>query len=369
MLVGRRRTDDRDVRLLKRSIAWRALDRASGELLDFLNLQYVFYPSSFGVAVDPWFRDADVVQLYNTHGSYFSHSALPLLSRRRPVVWRLSDMWALTGHVAYSYDCERWRHGCGACPYLGEYPALSRDTTALLWRWKNEVYRRSRLTIVAPSRWIESLARESPLLSRFPIRRIPNGIDLERFRPVDRAEARTRLGLPTQGPVLLFSAPDVSDRRKGGAILNEALEYLDDEPFELLVVGANETPAFPRSFRTLNYLGDADEIALAYAASDLFVLPTLAENLPNAVVESMACGTPCVSFDVGGVPDVIRHLETGYLVPLGDARALADGVRTLLADDELRGRLSRRCREIAEADFGAELEATRFSELYAEVLQ
>jgi glycosyltransferase involved in cell wall biosynthesis len=368
MLVGRRRTQDSDVRLLKRSIAWRALDRASGELLDLLNLQYVFYPSSFGVALDPWFREADVVQLYNTHGSYFSHSALPVLSRRRPVVWRLSDMWALTGHVAYSYDCERWRHGCGECPYLGEYPALSRDTTALLWRWKNEVYRRSRLTIVAPSQWIERLVKQSPLLSRFPVRRIPNGIDLERFRPVDRAEARHRLGLPPDGPVVLFSAPDVSDRRKGGAVLKEALEYLDDEPLELLVVGANETPAFPRSFRSLRHLVDENEIALSYAAADLFVLPTLAENLPNAILESVACGTPCVSFDVGGVPDVVRHLETGYLAPLGDARGLADGVRTLLADDELRGRLSRRCREIAEAEFGAELEATRFSELYAEVL-
>jgi glycosyltransferase involved in cell wall biosynthesis len=368
MLVGRRRTDDRDVRLLKRHIAWRALDRASGELLDLLNLQYVFYPSSFGVAMDPWFRDADVVQLYNTHGSYFSHSALPVLSRRRPVVWRLSDMWALTGHVAYSYDCDRWKHGCGSCPYLGEYPALSRDTTAALWRWKDEVYRRSRLTIVAPSRWIEGLARESPLLSRFPVRRIPNGIDLERFRPVERAEARTRLGLPADGPVVLFSAPDVSDRRKGGAVLNAALEYLHDERFQLLVAGANETPAFPRSFRSLTSLVDEEEIALSYAAADLFVLPTLAENLPNAALESVASGTPCVSFDVGGVPDVVRHLETGYLAPLGDAAGLAEGVRALLHDEELRARLSRRCRELAEQEFGAELEASRFAELYEELV-
>jgi glycosyltransferase involved in cell wall biosynthesis len=368
MLVGRRRTDDRDVRLLKRSIAWRALDRASGELLDLLNMQYVFYPSSFGVAMDPWFRDADVVQLYNTHGSYFSHSALPVLSRRRPVVWRLSDMWALTGHVAYSYDCDRWKHGCGSCPYLGEYPALSRDTTAALWRWKDEVYRRSRLTIVAPSRWIEGLARESPLTSRFPVRRIPNGIDLERFRPVEREDARTRLGLPSNGPVVLFSAPDVSDRRKGGGVLNEALEHLHDEDFELLVAGANETPAFPRSFRSLAHLVDEEEIALSYAAADLFVLPTLAENLPNAALESVACGTPCVSFDVGGVPDVVRHLETGYLAPLGDAAGLAEGVRTLLHDDELRARLSRRCRELAEEEFGSELEASRFAALYAELV-
>src|SRR5918995_4115328 len=204
MLVGQRRTDDPDVRPFKRNIFWRAGDLIAGTIADALDLQYVFYPSSFGVATDPWFRDADVVQLYNTHGSYFSHTALPYLSRLRPVVWRLSDMWAFTGHVAYSYDCERWKQGCGSCPYLGEYPALSRDTTAILWQWKNQVYRRSRLTIVAPSRWIEGLARESPLIARFPVRRIPNGIDLERFRPVDRVEARTRLGAAPDGPGVAF---------------------------------------------------------------------------------------------------------------------------------------------------------------------
>ena len=101
------------IRRLKRNAFWRALDRPFVETLDRAGYQYAFYPSSFGVAMDPWFRDADVVQLYNTHGSYFSHSALPVLSRRRPAVWRRSDMWALTGHVAYSYDCERWKHGCG----------------------------------------------------------------------------------------------------------------------------------------------------------------------------------------------------------------------------------------------------------------
>jgi glycosyltransferase involved in cell wall biosynthesis len=367
MLVGRRATSDRDVRPLKRSIAWRAGDRVAGTVADLLNLQYIFFPSSFGVVNDPWFKDADVVQLYNTHGSYFSHSALPLLSRRRPVVWRLSDMWAFTGHVAYSYDCERWRHGCGTCPYPNEYPALSRDTTALLWQWKNQVYRRSRLTIVAPSRWIERLARESPLLSRFPIRWIPNGVDLEQYKPVDRRAARAELGLPPDGPVVLFSAPDISDRRKGGAVLNQALGRLLDLDFGLIVAGANETPPFPRSFRSLLHLTDEREIALSYAAADVFVLPTLAENLPNAAIESIACGTPCVSFDVGGMPDVVRHLETGYLAKLGDADDLANGVRTLLGDDELRQRLSEASRELAEREFSRDLEASRFVELYEEL--
>jgi glycosyltransferase involved in cell wall biosynthesis len=368
MLVGQRLTDDPDVRPLKRSLAWRAADRVFAETLDRASLQYVFYPSSLGVAADPWFRAADVVQLYNTHGSYFSHTALPLLSRRRPVVWRLSDMWAFTGHVTYSYDCERWRHGCGACPYLDLYPRLTRDTTALLWRVKRAAYARSRLTLVAPSRWLARLVGESPLLGRFDVRLIPNGIDLDRFRPDRKAEARARLGLEGDAPVVLFSAPSLADPRKGGRVLAEALGRLDDVDLQLVVAGPGEPPPFPRPVRALGALHDEGAIAASYAAADLLVLPTLAENLPNAVLESLACATPVVSFEVGGVPDAVRHLETGWLAPAGDPAGLAEGIRAVVTDRELRERLGRSGRELVEREFGGELEARRFTELYEEVL-
>ena len=300
-----------DVRPLKRNIAWRAADRVAGTSLDSFDLQYVFYPSSFGVAVDPWFRDADVVQLYNTHGCYFSHTALPFLSRLRPVVWRLSDMWAITGHVAYSYDCERWRHGCGIVPVPRRVPrALARhDRRALA------LEERRLQALEADDRRAVALDRAArvrePAARALPDRAHPERDRPRRFRRVPREEARARLGLPQEGPVVLFSAPDVSDRRKGGALLNAALERLNGLPFRLLVAGANETPPFPRSFWSLTHLVDEAEIALSYAAADVFVLPTLAENLPNAALESIASGTPCVSFDVGGVPDVVRHMETG----------------------------------------------------------
>lgn len=365
MLVGRRLTADPDVRRLKRSIAWRAADRPFAALGDALDLQYLFYPSSFGVALDPWFREADAVGLYNTHGSYFSHTALPLLTRRRPVVWRLSDMWPFTGHVAYSYECDRWRHGCGTCPYLNEYPPLGRDTTAFLWRVKRATYRRSRLTIVAPSRWIERLAGESPLLGRFPVSYVPNGVELDRFRPLPKAEAKRRLGLDPETPVVYLSAVRLDDRRKGAAVFAEALEHLRDLDFQLVVSG-NAPPPFGREARTLGALSSDEDIAVAYAAADVYALPTLAENLPNVVVESLACGTPVVAFDVGGVPDAVRHLETGYLAPLGDAAALADGIRLLLGDEELRNRISWTCREVAEREFGAELESRRFADVFAE---
>lgn len=366
MLVGERRTDDPDVRPLKRGPGWRAADRICGAVFDSLDLQYWLYPSSFGVAGDPWFREADVVQLFNTHGSYFSLAALPRLSRLRPLVWRLSDMWPLTGHCSYSFECERFKLGCGSCPHLDVYPRLRRDTTALLWRRKRSLYARSRLTVVAPSRWLEGLARSSPLLGRFEVRRIPNGVDLERFRPVEGAEARRELGLDPGRPLVLFSAPDLSDRRKGGRVLEEALGRLDGVDFDLVVTGGNAGRLPPRA-RLLGRLDDERRLALSYAAADLFCLPTLADNLPNAVVESLACGTPCVSFAVGGIPDVVRHLETGWLAAPGDPAGLAEGIRTLLADEGLRARLARRARETAERELGAELEARRFAELYEEL--
>jgi glycosyltransferase involved in cell wall biosynthesis len=359
MLVGQRRTTDPDVRLLKRNLAWRAADRACATVTDRLDLQYVLYPSSFGVALDPWFRAAEVVQLYNVHGSYFSHTALPFLSRRRPLVWRLSDMWALTGHVAYSYECERWRTGCGACPHLHEYPRLGRDTTALLFRWKDAVYRRSRISVVAPSRWLERTARESPLLGRFPVRRIPNGIDLETFRPAPRDEARAALGLDRDRPTVLWSALDLTDRRKGGREAIAAVERLAARDVQLVVAGDGDAPAGARSLGLL----DDERLALAYAAADVFLLPALAENLPNAALESIACGTPVAAFDVGGMSDAVREGTSGRLVPEGDVAALAAGVDELLGVD-----LRDRCRALAEGEFGAEREARAFADLYAELI-
>ena len=136
MLVGLKVTHDKDVLPIANNGFNAAADRFFGRALGRLSLQYLFFPSSFGLLGHQWFKEADIVQLYNTHGNYFSHTVLPWLSRRRPVVWRLSDMWPMTGHCAYSFDCERWRTGCGICPILSDRPELYRDTTATLWKIK-----------------------------------------------------------------------------------------------------------------------------------------------------------------------------------------------------------------------------------------
>ena len=366
MLVGRKVTKDDDIRPLKRNLVWRALDRASGELLDLLSLQYVFYPSSFGVLGDAWFRDADIVQLHNLHGSYFGFTALPALSRRRPIVWQLHDQWGMTGHVAYSLDCERWRHGCGSCPYLGEYPRLRNDNTALLWRLKNLVYDHSQLTLVVPSQWMADLVRASPLLSRFSVRHIPTGIDLAVFRPGPQEEARRRLRLPLDRRIVFFAAANINERRKGLHLLAEAFRRLDDPP--LLLVAGSGTVARGIETRYLGQVSDEEVLADAYRAADVFAVPTLADVLTQTAPESIACGTPCLSFDRGGVIDVVRHMETGYLARFGDVNGIAEGLRTLLGDQELLERLQRRCREVAESEFSVDVQVRRYSELYDELV-
>jgi glycosyltransferase involved in cell wall biosynthesis len=365
MLVGRKVTEDTDIRPLKRNLLWRALDRASGELFDLLSLQYVFYPSSFGVLADAWFRAASIVQLHNLHGSYFGFTALPAISRLRPVVWQLHDQWGLTGHVAYSLDCERWRHGCGTCPYLDEYPRLRNDTTALLYRLKDRVYSNSRLHLVVPSRWMADIVRASPLLSRFPLNYIPTGIDTRVFRPGNRDEARRKLRLPLDRRIVFFAAANINERRKGLHLLAEALRRLDDPP--LLLVAGNGTVARGIETRYLGAVLDEEVLADAYRAADVFAVPTLADVLTQTAPESIACGTPCIAFDRGGVVDVVRHLETGYQARFGDVDELSRGLTTLLGDDALLERLSRKCREVAETEFSVDVQVQRYASLYEEV--
>lgn len=375
MLVARKQTEDSDVAPVWGTLPGRLMDRTCGRIAEALGLSDVFYPSSLRLLGHPWLREADIVQLYNLHGGYFSFMSVKGLSRRRPVVWRLDDMWALTGHCGYSYECTRWRTGCGSCPYLSESPAVQRDTTALLWRMKARAYQGARLTLVAPSRWMADLARESPLLQRFPVHIIPYGVDLDVFHPIPKTTAREQLGLPRDGYLILFSARALSERRKGASVLHQALTALSTplrQKTTLLMVG-DDPPTWPQreslqlKMKALGFLSDDRLLAAAYSAADVFVLPTLADNLPNGLIESMACGTPAVTFNVGGCPEVIRHMETGYLASAGSAADLSKGLQLLLTDNRLRERMALTCRRTAEQEYSLERQVTEYLNLYRDL--
>jgi len=283
-------------------------------------------------------------------------------------------MWSLTGHCTHSLDCERWMTGCGSCPLLSDYPALRWDTTAMLWKLKKWVYARSRLDIVAPSKWIADLARRSPLLGNFPVHHIPNGIDTTVFAPQDQSEARRTLGIDESRKVILFSSHQILNRQKGGDLMVDALGRLalsyDREKILLLVVGkgAEEWKVdVPFAVMRMGHVSEDKTMAAVYSAADIFVLPTLADTFPNAVLESMSCGTPPITFAVGGCPELVRHMETGYLAQYKDPVDLAKGMSLLLDDDELRSRLRQRGLEVVQSEYQRDLEAKRFKSLYEDI--
>jgi glycosyltransferase involved in cell wall biosynthesis len=318
----------------------------------------------------PEFRAADVVNLHNLHtGLYFNYLMLPRFTRAKPVVFTLHDMWGFTGHCSYSLDCERWREHCGKCPYPEMYPSVHWDNTAIE-RWlKRRTYAKSDLTIVAPSRWLSGLARES-ILGRFPVHTIPYGLDTKIYRPRDRAESRRRLGLPAGKKVLLFGCADLNEPRKGMALLLQVLGGLPPDLKENMVLyamgrgSAAVQAAVGIETIQAGYIEDEETKACAYSAADLFISTTLADNLPLVLQESLACGTPMLATDVGGVADLVRHGVTGFTGRPDRPEELRNLLAELLRHDELRGEMSAQCRQIAVDEYGLEQVARQYADLY-----
>jgi len=338
-----------------------------------LGLNCIHHINSFDIPKHSFYQEADLVNFHNLHSTRFSYLAIPKLTQQKPAIWTLHDMWSFTGHCAYSFDCQRWQTGCGKCPYPDTYPKIQRDNTALEWKLKNWVYSRSNLTIVTPSRWLGEQAKQS-MLNRFAIHHIPNGIDTEAYQPLDQQLCRTVLGISQQKYLLMFGAQSLKDSRKGGDLLQQALAFLPESlkaETLLLTIGNSgediaKTVGIPHT--GLGYV-DSDRLkSIVYSAADLFLFPTRADNLPLVLQESMACGTPMVSFNIGGVPDLVRPNETGYLAEAENAQDFCQGIVQLLEDSSLREKMSANCRAIALEEYPLELQAKRYIELYQQVL-
>jgi glycosyltransferase involved in cell wall biosynthesis len=292
----------------------------------------------------------------------------------RPLVWTLHDSWAFTGGCHVPLDCTRYRESCGQCPVLGS--SRQHDLSRRLWRRKQRAWHGLDLTVVTPSRWLAECARSSSLFRDTRIEVIPNGLDLRRFKPVDRRIARDLLSLPQERKLILFGGKWITnDRNKGFHLLGEALRGLagrrGDSTTEVVVFGSSEPAQPPDLGLKTHYLGwlhDDVSIALLYAAADLFVSPSIQENLSYAVMEAMACGTPCVAFDQGGMPDLIDHGRNGYLARPFEPDDLAQGIAWVLADEDRRQALSAEARRKVENEFARERVARRYVDLYGELV-
>lgn len=332
--------------------------------------------SPFGAEPLEQLPECDVVNLHVISGFIDHQAFFSSIPEHTPVVWTLHDMNSFTGGCHYDYGCGKHTANCGACPQLGSHD--EEDLSRQSWRRKHEVYSqidKDCLHVVGASRWLADEARRSSLLGSFPVTTIPYSLDTQTFAPRDRPDSRFSLDLPQDARVVLFLTDSIVTRRKGFALLAEALNGLKDVPGLLLVsIGNNpavlENPPIVESIphRHFDFIHDDHLISTIYSAADLFVIPSLQENLPQTTLEAMSCGTPSVGFDVGGIPDLVRPGVTGELIPVGDVGALRDGIRSLLKDEEKLAQLSANCRRVVVEEYAHDVQAGRYAELYRSLI-
>lgn len=319
--------------------------------------------------------EPDVVHLHNLHGSYFDIRELPHLTARVPTIATLHDAWLLTGHCAHPLDCTRWQSGCEDCPYLDMYVAIPRDASAENFRVKREAVLASKLRIATPSRWLMRMVESSGIADALlETRVVPNGVDTSVFTPGSKAEARAELGLPQDREIVLFTARALADNPfKDYATLAEALPRVTAaRPGKVLLVAVGsegDASAIAHAeHRTVPFVEDPADVAKYYRAADVYVHAAKAENLPLAIMEAMACGTPVVASDVGGVPEIVTDGVNGLLVPVGDAEALASATVRLLADASLRDAMCAAAVARVERDFTFERQVKAYLEWYGEIV-
>jgi len=318
---------------------------------------------------------ADCINLHWTDRFLSPVSLRRLFHLGKPVVWTLHDQAPFTGGCHYAMDCHGFRNGCSKCPQLVDNPW---DLTAAALRDKADAYRGTNLTIVTPSRWMAGQAGQSALLGGFRIEVIPNSLNIDVFRPMPQPEAREALDLPADALYLLLGSYDLKEVRKGTRQCMHALQHcLQDPGFQdrsraggirLLTFGYSH-PDLERigmPVHALGYLESEESLATAYAAADVFVLPSLEDNLPNTILEAMSCGTAIAAFDAGGIPEMVEEGITGRLAARGDAEHLARAIAQMLDRDD-RQAMGRACRERVERDYAPHVQAGRYLDLFSEL--
>ena len=290
------------------------------------SIRFLFNPGVFGsdISKHPLIQKADIVHLHWVNFGFLSVDDIASLTQlNKPIFWTLHDMWAFTGGCHHSGSCEHFQQSCGDCKFL-KNPNPT-DLSHRMWEAKKNGFASKNLHIITCSDWLGGRAKQSSILGGHSIKTIPNAIDTEFFSP-----NATGLGLDPNKKYVLFVAMRVNAPAKGFHLLKEALRYLDAATTELLIVGGEMTEELPLKAHKLGQVSDPAKMRDIYAAADVFVTPSLEENLPNTIMEAMTCGTPCVGFQVGGIPEMIEHEVTGYVAQAFEPEDLAKGINWCL---------------------------------------
>jgi glycosyltransferase involved in cell wall biosynthesis len=361
---------DEDTVYLRRSLPTRLAERVLKLIGRELGLEESNpILNTVSVLRHPLYRSADVIHLHCIHENFLSYLTLPWLSAHKPTIFHIHDMWAFSGQCHYSYECDRWKTGCGNCPHLH---TQKRDNTALEWKLKNWAYANSHLQVVTHSTWTTTQVQQG-MLNRFPVTCFPYGLDTRVFYPRDRESCRAALGLPPGKKVVMFGAPGLQDYRKGGDLLAKTLQSLPPSlKSDLVLITMGKNGSLPEAVDIPTYHFGAirnDSLkAILYAAADVFLFPTRHETFGIVATESLACGTPVVSFRVGGVPDIVRPGVTGLLAEPENILEFRDHIVRLLTDEELLQTMGVNGRKVAVEEYALETCTQNLLALYSRMI-
>ncbi len=314
----------------------------------------------------PEFQEADVIHLHWVNQGMLSLKGIQkILQSGKPVVWTMHDIWPATALCHVTLGCQHFTSKCGNCRLLPG-GGSSHDYSTTIWQRKQRMLADENIYFVACSHWLESEAKRSALLKGQKITSIPNPIDTRIYKRGNKQEARQRLGLPLDKKLILFASQRVTNVNKGMDYLIEACRQLQISDAAVVILGGHaeevvsqlSLEAYP-----LGYVNDEQRIVDVYHAADVFVLPSLSENLPNTIMEAMACGVPCVGFKVGGIPEEIDHRRNGYVAEYRSAEDLARGICWILTEADYE-ELSKNAVQKVVQNYSQQSVASKYLDVY-----
>jgi len=375
MLVGQKFGSCSEVsEIIPKSKILNLINRIIYKFFHQISIPNTYYLSTYFIKRNPLVTNwADVIILRNVHGDYLSENILPFLTKYSTVLWRLPDMWAMTGHCVYSMDCEKWKTGCGSCPDLETYYPLRFDTSKYLWNRKRKIYKKSRFKVIAPSHWLKNIIEQSPLLQTKETIYIPTGVNINTFFPLDKIIIRKEFSISNSALVIMFGSHQVNDPRKGGNLIPTIIDFVQkriQREIIILTIGLGFLNLEGMNVKHI-HLGKINNDVLMnkiYNLADVYAFPVLADNLPNTLVEASAAGIPSIVFDVGGCSEIVVNGKSGLVVEKNNIEKFGLAILQLLLDSEIRNKFSNEAREIAKEKYNMNKQANSYIKLINETI-
>jgi glycosyltransferase involved in cell wall biosynthesis len=318
----------------------------------------------------PLVKEADIIHLHWINQGFLSLNDIQRLTGLgKPVVWTMHDMWPCTAICHHARECKKYQDSCRSCFFL--YSSNKNDLSSTVFSKKKKIIEKADITFVTCSRWLSEKAKTSVILKNKQILTVPNPINISVYHPGNVSADRGKLNLPAGKKLILFGAINVTDKRKGIDYLIKAMKRIrEGTDVELVIFGQAKQDIesllpFPVHFT--GYLKNEQDMSSLYNAVDVYVTSSLEENLPNTIMESMACGTPCVGFNIGGIPEMIDHKQNGYVAEYKNPEDLAVGIEWVLENTE-KLNLSDSCVKRVKENYSESVVANRYIALYTNLL-